>query len=138
LVERIEYDLSFRCFVGLGIEDAVWDATSFTNNRGRLLDGEVVCKFLTAVLSQDKIKRLLSSEHFSVDGMLLEARVSPKSFCSNDGSDKPSGPGRSSAHDFHGKSAPPNDPHASTIDPMPVRSAKDPAKRRGCASSATR
>jgi transposase len=67
LVERIDTDLLFRWFVGLGIEDPVWDATSFTKNRDRLLDGEVAGKLLTAVLSQDKVKRLLSSEHFSVD-----------------------------------------------------------------------
>jgi transposase len=79
LVERIDYDLLFRWFVGLGIEDAVWDATSSSKNRDRLLDGEVAGKFLTAVPSQDKVKRLLSSEHL-VDGTLLEAWASPKSF----------------------------------------------------------
>ena len=67
LVERIDTDLLFRWFVGLGIEDVVWDATSFTKNRDRLLQGEVASQFLAAVLSQDKVKRLLSSEHFSVD-----------------------------------------------------------------------
>src|SRR5258708_3966841 len=73
LVERINTDLLFRWFVGLGIEDPVWDATTFTKNRDRLLDGEVAAKFLTAVLSHDQVKGLLSSEHFSVDGTLLEA-----------------------------------------------------------------
>jgi hypothetical protein len=63
----------FRWFVGLGIEDAVWGATSFTKKPDRLLDGAVADKFLAAVLSQDKVKGLLSSEHFSVDGTLLEA-----------------------------------------------------------------
>ena len=72
LVERIDYDLLFRWFVGLGIEDPVWDATTFTKNRDRLLDGAVAGKFLTALLSQDTVKRLLSSEHFSVDDTLLE------------------------------------------------------------------
>jgi transposase len=66
LVERIDYDLLFRWFVGLGIEDRVWDATTFTKNRDRLLDGEVATKFLAAVLPQDIVKRLLSSDHFSV------------------------------------------------------------------------
>jgi transposase len=80
LVERIDYDLLFRWFVGLGIEDAVRDATTFSKNRDRLLEGEVASKFLTAVLSQNKVKRLLSSDHFSVDGTLLEAWASPKSF----------------------------------------------------------
>ena len=94
LVERIDYDLLFRWFVGLGIEDAVWDATSFTKNHDRLLDGEVASQFLAAVLSQDKVKRLLSSDHFSVDGTLLEAWASPKSFRPKDGSGEPPGPGR--------------------------------------------
>ena len=80
LVERIDTDLLFRWFVGLGIEDPVWDATSFAKNRDRLLEGEVAAKFLAAVLSQDKVKGLLSSDHFSVDGTLLEAWASPKSF----------------------------------------------------------
>ena len=80
LVERIDYDLLFRWFVGLGIEDAVWDATTFTKNRDRLLDGEVASQLLAAVLSQDQVKRLLSSDHFSVDGTLLEASASPKNF----------------------------------------------------------
>src|SRR5713226_5490891 len=61
-VERIEYDLLFRWFVGLGIEDAVWDATTFTKNRDRLLEGDMAAQFLAAVLSQDKVKGLLSSE----------------------------------------------------------------------------
>src|SRR5580693_7494747 len=94
LVERIDYDLLFRWFVGLGIEDPVWDATSFTKNRDRLLEGEVAVRFLAAVLSQDKVKRLLSSEHFTVDGTLLEAWASPKSFRPKDGSGEPPGPGR--------------------------------------------
>src|SRR6516164_6434368 len=94
LVERIDTDLLFRWFVGLGIEDVVWDATSFTKNRDRLLQGEVASQFLAAVLSQDKVKRLLSSEHFSVDGTLLEAWASPKSFRPKDGSGEPPGPGR--------------------------------------------
>jgi transposase len=71
LVERIDYDLLFRWFVGLGIEDPVWDATTFTKNRDRLLAGEVAQKFLAAVLAQSKVKRLLSSDHFSVDGTMM-------------------------------------------------------------------
>src|SRR5215470_6051319 len=80
LVERIEFDLLFRWFVGLGIDDPVWDATSFTHNRDRLLTGEVAQKFLAAILAHPKVARLLSSEHFSVDGTLLETRASLKSF----------------------------------------------------------
>src|SRR5258705_11895432 len=80
LVERIDYDLLFRWFVGLGIEDAAWDATTFTKNRDRLLEGDMAAQFLAAVLSQDKGKGLLSSEHFSVDGPQLEAWAGLKSF----------------------------------------------------------
>jgi transposase len=69
-VERIDYDLLFRWFVGLGIEDDVWDAASFTKNRGTHCWGQVTSQFLAAVLSQDNVKRLLSSDHFSVDGAL--------------------------------------------------------------------
>ena len=73
LVERIEFDLLFRWFIGLGVDDPVWDATTFTKNRDRLLAGEVAVKFLATVLAQPKVKALLSTEHFSVDGTLLEA-----------------------------------------------------------------
>jgi transposase len=116
LVERIDTDLLFRWFVGLGIEDPVWSATTFTKNRDRLLDGEVAHKFLAAVLSQDKVRVLLSSEHFSVDGTLLEAWASPKSFRPKDGSGEPPGPGRNGERDFRGERRR-NDTHASTTDP---------------------
>src|SRR5512133_3018013 len=78
MVERIDHDLLFRWFVGLGIEDPVWDATSFTKNRDRLLEGDIAAQFLAAVLSQDKVKALLSSEHFSVDGDLAGSRGEPQ------------------------------------------------------------
>jgi len=116
LVERIEYDLLFRWFVGLGIDEVVWDATTFTKNRDRLLDGDVAAKFLSAVLSQTRVKRLLSSEHFSVDGTLIEAWASPKSFKPKDGSGTPPGPGRNGEQDFHGERRT-NDTHASSTDP---------------------
>jgi transposase len=116
LVERIEYDLLFRWFVGLGIDEVVWDATTFTKNRDRLLDGDVAAKFLSAVLSQTRVKRLLSSEHFSVDGTLIEAWASPKSFKPKDGSGEPPGPGRNGERDFHGERRT-NDTHASSTDP---------------------
>jgi len=116
LVERIDTDLLFRWFVGLGIEDPVWDATTFTKNRDRLLEGEVAQQFLAAVLNQPKVKRLLSSEHFSVDGTLLEAWASVKSFRPKDGSGDPPGPGRNGERDFHGERRK-NDTHASTTDP---------------------
>src|SRR5476651_1568132 len=68
LMERLEFDLLFRWFVGLGIDDAVWDHSTFSKNRDRLLDGEIAAKFLAAVLARPGVKRLLSTEHFSVDG----------------------------------------------------------------------
>src|SRR5437016_7378236 len=80
LMERLEFDLLFRWFVGMGVDDPVWDHSTFSKNRDRLLDGEIAAKFLTAVLAQPRVKRLLSSEHFSVDGTLIEAWASVKSF----------------------------------------------------------
>src|SRR5437764_8466746 len=80
LMERLEFDLLFRCFVGLGIDDAVWDHSTFSKNRDRLLDGDVAAGFLCALLERPKVKRLLSTEHFSIDGTLIEAWASMKSF----------------------------------------------------------
>jgi IS5 family transposase len=121
-MERIEFDLLFRWFVGLGIDDAVWDHSSFTKNRGRLLEGEIAAKFLSAVLSQPRVGRLLSSEHFSVDGTLIQAWASLKSFKPkalpvDDGgrSDGPSG-GRNAPSEFRGQKRS-NDTHRSTTDP---------------------
>jgi transposase len=116
LVERIEFDLLFRWFVGLGVDDPVWDATTFTKNRDRLLAGDVAVKFLAAVLAQPKVKALLSSEHFSVDGTLLEAWASTKSFRPKDGSGPPPDAGRNGEQDFHGQQRS-NDTHGSTTDP---------------------
>jgi len=116
LVERIEFDLLFRWFVGLGVDDTVWDATTFTKNRDRLLAGDVAVKFLAGVLAQPRVKVLLSSEHFSVDGTLLEAWASTKSFRPKDGSGPPPDAGRNGEQDFHGQQRS-NDTHASTTDP---------------------
>jgi transposase len=116
LVERIEFDLLFRWFVGLGVDDLVWDATTFTKNRDRLLAGDVAMKFLAAVLAQPKVKALLSTEHFSVDGTLLEAWASVKSFRPKDGSGPPPDAGRNGEQDFHGQKRS-NETHASTTDP---------------------
>src|ERR1700720_185006 len=80
LMERLEFDMLFRWFVGLGMDDPVWDHSTFSKNRDRLLEGEIATRFLAAVLAQPQIKRLLSSEHFSVDGTLIEAWASMKSF----------------------------------------------------------
>src|SRR5260370_24327011 len=87
LMDRLEFDLLFRWFVGLGVDDPVWDHSTFSKNRDRLLEGEIAAKFLAAVLAQAKVKRLLSSDHFSVDGTLIEAWASLKSFRRKDGKD---------------------------------------------------
>jgi hypothetical protein len=81
-------------FVALGIEDPVWDATTFTKNRDRLLKGDMAAQFLAAVLSQDEVKGLLSGEHFSVDGTLLEGWASLKSFRPKTCPAKGGGPGK--------------------------------------------
>ena len=80
LIEQIEYNLLFRWFVGLGMDDAVWAPTTFTKNRDRLLDGDIAAAFFDAVLIHADTERLLSDEHFAVDGTLLEAWASQKSF----------------------------------------------------------
>ena len=118
LMERMEFDLLFRWFVGLGVDDPVWDHSSFSKNRDRLLDGRIAAKFLQAVLAQPKVKRLLSSDHFSVDGTLIEAWASIKSFRRKDGGDNDSqGPGRNAERDFH-KERRSNETHQSTTDPQ--------------------
>ncbi len=77
-MERLEYDLLFRWFVDIGIDDPAWGHSVLSKNRDRLLDGDIAAKFLCAVLSQPKVKRLLSTEHFSVNGTLIEAWASMK------------------------------------------------------------
>ena len=117
LMERMEFDLLFRWFVGLGVDDAPWDHSSFTKNRDRLLEGEIAGKFLRAVLAQPRVKRLMSSDHFSVDGTLIEAWASLKSFRRKDSSDNdPDGPGRNAERGFH-KEKRSNETHQSTTDP---------------------
>ena len=117
LMERMEFDLLFRWFVGLGVDDPVWDHSTFSKNRDRLLEGEIAAKFLAAVLAQPKVKRLLSSDHFSVDGTLLEAWASIKSFRRKDGSDGDNqGPGRNAERNFHQEKRS-NETHQSTTDP---------------------
>jgi transposase len=117
LMERMEFDLLFRWFVGLGVDDAAWDHSSFTKNRDRMLDGEIVAKFLRAILAQPRVKRLISSDHFSVDGTLIEAWASLKSFRRKDGRDNdPEGPGRNAERGFH-KEKRSNETHQSTTDP---------------------
>ena len=116
IMERLEFDLLFRWFVGLGIDDTAWDQTTFGKNRDRLLDGDVAHKFLAAVLAHPKVKRLLSTEHFSVDGTMIEAWASMKSVKPKDGSGEPPAPGRNGEANFHGERRT-NDTHQSTTDP---------------------
>jgi transposase len=116
LMEQIDYNLLFRWFVGLGIDDAVWDHSTFSKNRDRLLDADVAAKLLEAVLRHPKVERFLSDDHFSVDGTLVEAWASLKSFRAKNGSDEPPGPGRNGERDFHGEKRT-NGTHESTTDP---------------------
>ncbi len=116
-MERLETDLLFRWFVGLGIDDLVWDHSTFSKNRDRLLEGDIAAKFLSAILAQPRVKRLLSTEHFSVDGTLIEAWASMKSFRPKDSSDEPpSDGGRNAQVNFRGEVRS-NATHASTTDP---------------------
>ena len=117
LMEQLNYNLLFRWFVGLSTDDPVWDATVFCKNRDRLLDGDIAHRFMTAVLNLPQVRRLLSNEHFSVDGTLIEAWASMKSFVPKDDDAPPAaGGGRNTERDFHGEKRK-NDTHSSTTDP---------------------
>src|SRR6202030_4167506 len=108
LMEQLNYNLLFRWFVGLSADDPVWDATVFCKNRDRLLNGDIARKFMISVLNLPEVRQLLSSEHFSVDGTLIEAWASMKSFVPKDGSKPPRGKGQDGSggrkveRDFHG------------------------------------
>ena len=96
LMEQLEYNLLFRWFVGLGMDDAVWAPTTFTKNRDRLLEGDIARAFFEDVVAQARGRRLLSAEHFTVDGTLLEAWAGQKSFKRKDQPrDPPDDPGQS-------------------------------------------
>jgi transposase len=118
LMEQLDYNLLFRWFVGLAMDAPIWDVTVFTKNRERLLDGDVAVRFMAAVLGQPRIRALLSDDHFSVDGTLIEAWASLKSFKpkSDDREEPPGSGGRNAERDFHGEKRR-NDTHASTTDP---------------------
>ena len=116
LMEQINYNLLFRWFVGLPMDAEVWHPTVFTHNRDRLLEADVAHAFLTALLALPQVKKLLSSEHFSVDGTLIDAWASMKSFRPKDGSGEPPAPGRNGERNFH-KEKRSNETHASTSDP---------------------
>jgi len=133
LMQQITYNMLFRWFVGLAMDAPVWDVTVFTKNRDRLLEGDIARGFLAAILADPQVTPLLSSEHFSVDGTLIEAwaelaKVPPasaggmpaegsmKSFRPKDGCGEPPGPGRNGDRDFRGEKRS-NETHASTTDP---------------------
>lgn len=109
LMEQMDYNLLFRWFVGLPADGKTWDATTFTKNRERLQAGDIFNRFMDRLLNHEKVKPLLSDEHFSVDGTLIEAWASHKSFKPKDDQD---GDGT----DFHGQKRK-NDTHQSTTDP---------------------
>ena len=111
LMERLDYNLLYSWFVGLAPDDPVWNATTFTKNRERLQQGDVFQKFMTKLLNHPQVKPLLSDEHFSVDGALIEAWASQKSFRAKDGSDNEGDRG-----DLRGQKRS-NVTHASTTDP---------------------
>ncbi len=115
LVEQLQYNLLFRWFVGLEMDDAVWDATTFSKNRDRLLRGEVAEAFFRAVVDEAREAGLLSDEHFTVDGTLIEAWAGQKSFRPKDEDDGSGGAG-GRERDFHGEPRK-NDTHVSTTDP---------------------
>src|SRR4249919_1639892 len=116
LMEQIDYNLLFRWFVGLPMDAAVWHPTVFTHNRDRLLAADVAREFLGALMGLRDVKRLLSCDHFSVDGTLIDAWASMKSFRPKDGSGEPPGPGRNGERNFR-KEKRSNETHASTSDP---------------------
>jgi transposase len=122
LVERLDFDLLFRWFVGLGVDDPVWDASSFAKNRERFLAMEAATRFLAGVVAHPDVRRQMSRDHFSVDGTLIEAWASMKSFRPKDedrddeGGGEAGGSGRNAGRDFRGETRS-NESHASTTDP---------------------
>jgi transposase len=114
--ERLNYDLLFKWFLDLPIDAPAFDATTFSKNRERLLDHEIADHFFGVVVTQAKLRRYVSSDHFSVDGTLLEAWASHKSFKPKNGPSSPPPPGRNIEVQFHGERRS-NATHASTTDP---------------------
>jgi len=128
LMEEIDYSMLYRWFVGLNLDEQVWDATSFTKNRDRLLEADVAKAFLQRVVAQAGSAGLTSDEHFTVDGTLLEAWASLKSFQPKDqkGKEPPDDPGNPTV-DFHGERRS-NDTHASKTDTDAKLARKGPGK----------
>ena len=125
LMERLEFDLLFRWFVGLGIDDRVWDASTFSKNRDRLMEADAAAEFLSGVVRHPQVRRQMSREHFSVDGTLIDAWASMKSFRpkeeaappdQGDGDGDGGYGGRNAERDWRGERRS-NETHASTTDP---------------------
>jgi transposase len=116
LMEQLNYNLLFRWFVGLNADEAVWDVTVYTKNRERLLEASVAEEFFAQILAQARSADLISAEHFSVDGTLIEAWAGQKSFRRKDESPAPPDDPGNPTVDFHGEQRR-NDTHASSTDP---------------------
>lgn len=116
LMEQMEFNSLYKWFVGLNPDDPVWDASVFAKNRDRLLEAEVASKLLKAVVDHPRVKRLMSKEHFSVDGTLIDAWASMKSFRRKDGEDEDGGPGGNAERNFRGEKRS-NETHESRTDP---------------------
>jgi len=127
LMEEMDYNLLFRWFVGLNADDEVWDATTFTKNRDRLLEADVAKQFLAQVVAQAGAKGLTSDEHFTVDGTLLEAWASVKSFQPKEKKTPPPGDPGNPTVNFHGEKRS-NDTHESKTDPESQLARKGPGK----------
>src|SRR5215510_1460852 len=127
LMEEIDYSMLFRWFVGMNLDEPVWDVTVFTKNRNRLLEGDVAREFLGEVLSQAQAHGLTSDEHFTVDGTLIEAWASLKSFQRKDENNQPpDGPSNPTVN-FHGEKRS-NQTHESTTDPDALLARKGSGK----------
>jgi hypothetical protein len=123
----LHYDLLFKWFLDLNIIDPAFDASTFSKNKERLLENEVARKFLVVVLEEARQRKLLSEDHFTVDGTLLEAWASLKSFSPKDGNDGPDAEEKNPSIDFHGQKRT-NDTHQSTTDPEALLAKKGHGK----------
>jgi transposase len=127
LMEEIDYSMLYRWFVGLNLDEEVWDPTTFTKNRDRLLEADVAKEFLAQVVAQARQRGLTSDEHFTVDGTLLEAWASVKSFQPKDGKQPPPDDPGNPTVNFHGEKRS-NQTHASKTDPDARLARKGPGK----------
>ena len=130
LCEQLEYNLLFRWFVGLSVDEPVWDHSSFTKNRERLIEAKVARKLLRRVVRNAKAARLLSNEHFSVDGTLIESWAAVKSMRRRDGKDEPPGPGRNPMVELPRRAAYERDARVAEV----IRRRSWPVKARGQAA----